>query len=184
MSSWGAGRDMRGLAPPFPATGPLSHYDDAMGAPSIRSHAIIRALAAHPLGLTTPQVKAIADPDPEPGILCYLILRRYERRGVVCGVRQGAGRGRAITWRLVPRPALTAGSAQAKANLAIRSPARPALTREPARPSERRQATRRAIAFTARRIALLRREIDALAKMEEGIEELEQVEREMAALEG
>lgn len=136
-----------------------------MGAPSIRSRAILLALAAHPGGLTTPQVEAIADPGPDPGPLCYMILRRYERRGIVFRAGQSAARGRAVTWRLTVRPALAG-----------------AEVREEEKLSEKRLAVKREIALTQRRVALAQREIAALAKIEEGIEELEQADREIAAL--
>lgn len=133
-----------------------------MGRPSIRALAVFQALTDHPGGLTTPQVTALVDPDPNKPLLarylCYMTLRTFEGQGLVCRAGQGAGRGGPVIWRLKALP----------------DPARPAWLHE------KRQATEREIALTSRRIAVLRRKISALAKIEEGIEELEQVEREIA----
>ncbi len=111
-----------------------------------RSDAVLRALAAHPGGLTTTQVMALAYPDPGRADVrraCYAILRRHEREGRAR--RAGRDASGAVIWHLKAPAAATT------------------------RPRE------------ARLVALLERKLAALTRMEEGMSELEQVEREIEA---
>lgn len=115
-----------------------------MGAPPFRSDAVLHALAAHPGGLTTTQVMALAYPDPlreHARRACYEILRRHEREGRAR--RAGRDAAGAVIWHFKgPRDARLAALLERK---------------------------------------LADRKLAALAKMEEGIRELEQVEREIEA---
>lgn len=125
--------------------------------PSIPWDRIRGVLVRYPDGLPTAEIAALAGPVPSdlktpPTLLCLLTLRRHEHLGHV----RRAGR-RAV-------------------------PGKPGLSVFWQLPGEHaRQAVKHEMAFTSRRIALLQRKIRALAEMEEGIEELEQVEREIAA---
>lgn len=129
-----------------------------MGRPQTRALAVLRVLTACPGGLTTTEITALAYPGSDPGrarAACYLVLRHLERQGRAC--RTGTVKLRsgpaAVTWD------------------------------RPAARSEKQRAVRQAIALTSRRVTLPRRAIAALDRMEQGIGELEQAEREIAAFE-
>lgn len=119
---------------------------------------IRHALARNPDGLTSLQIAAIAAPAPgdrrtAPAVLCRAMLLRREALG---HVRRA---GRAAPGRDPGPPAV--------------------IWQLP--PDHARLALKREMALARRRLDLLRREIAAIDKIMEGIEELEQADREIAA---
>lgn len=136
--------------------------------PSIPWDRIRAVLACYPDGLPTTEIAALAAPGPAigktpPALLCHSMLKRHEALGHVRRVRHAplkAG-GSVVVWSLK---------------------ATPAPAREPATLSEERRAIGQAYALELRRLALMQRRAAALAKIVEGIEELEQADRELAAL--
>ena len=138
-----------------------------MRRPRNRALSMLRALAGHPEGLTTRDLAvACASDVPLSRRALRMVrdaMRRQEKSGRVrCAgtVASPATRQHVIRWEIT----------EAGTDL-ISSPARARAEREPARLSKEQQ-----------EIALTERVIRAVALMEEGIRELEQVDREIAAL--